>query len=135
MAEEQGLAEKRQDIKKKLFLEGLAQKYSPTAAAAYAGIARQTAYKWRDQDPDFAKCWDDSLAQAVETLEQTVYERALRGADVLAIFLLKGAKPEKYRDQYKADVNHTGEVRIRFAPEEKDATSTGSESNQSGQGG
>ncbi|MDP2936788.1 MAG: hypothetical protein Q8O86_09895 [Dehalococcoidia bacterium] len=33
-------------------------------------------------------------------------------SDVLLIFLLKGARPEKYRDNLKADVNHSGQVSL-----------------------
>lgn len=105
--------------KKKLLLEGLSRHYTITAACEYAGISRPTAYAWKDEDPAFAAAWEEARNQAVERLEESAYERASRGNDVLTIFLMKGMRPEKYRDTFKADINASGEFKIRFTPEEK----------------
>ena len=35
-----------------------------------------------------------------------------RKSDILLMFALKGAKPEKYRENVKADINHTGQLAV-----------------------
>lgn len=49
----------------------------------------------------------DAREDAVEALEDSLYERGLAGDNVAAIFWLKGAKPEKYREQVA--VRHGGD--------------------------
>lgn len=85
-------------------------------------IARMTAYQWRENDPAFAQAWDRAKAIGVEALEDEATRRAFEGtekpvfhqglecgtireySDTLAIFLLKGGKPEKYRENSKVDL-------------------------------
>lgn len=89
-------------------------------------VARLTAYRWREEDPDFAADWDKAKAAGLDALEDEAIRRAFEGidkpivhqgfitdtvkeySDTLAIFLLKGGKPEKYKDR----VEHSGQVDI-----------------------
>ena len=107
----------RKTTKKERFLRALAQKGTVTAAAKAAAISRQHVYKWRESDPVFAKAWDEALDEAVDHMEAEARRRAVDGvlkpvyqggqrvgtireySDTLLIFLLKGAKPEKYRER------------------------------------
>ena len=43
-------------------------------------------------------------------LEAVARKRAIIGSDVLLIFLLKGHRPEKYRERYQ--VEHAGKVKV-----------------------
>lgn len=85
-----------------------------------------TAYEWRENDADFAAAWDRAKAIGMDALEDEATRRAFEGvdepivhmgiitdtvkkySDTLAIFLLKGGKPEKYKDR----VEHSGTVDI-----------------------
>lgn len=96
------------------FLEGLAKTANVTLAAAGAGICRQTAYLWRKESQSFAEQWDDAIQQAVDSLAQVAWERAMHGvekpvyqqgrlvgsmreySDALTMFLLKAHRPDRY---------------------------------------
>lgn len=94
--------------KKEAFLAALEQCYTVWGACKAAGIgSRRTPYDWRENDEKFAKAWDDAIESAVDRLEQSMYEKALKGTDTIAtIFMLKGGRPEKYKDRVANE--HTG---------------------------
>lgn len=109
---------KRTPEKGEKFLKTLRQTGGNVSRACKAeGIARRTAYDWRNDDADFAAAWDEAVEAGLDDLEQEAYRRAFRGtrkpvyqggklaghvqeySDTLAIFLLKGGRPNKYRDR------------------------------------
>jgi len=96
------------------------------------------AYKWRAADAEFAKAWDGAVEEALDLLELEARRRAHDGlvkkkfgkdgdpvidpttgkqyyereySDTLMIFLLKGGRPEKYRENIRQE--QSGEVVIR----------------------
>jgi len=110
------------------FLVALAKDPNVTAAAAAVRMNRQYVYEAREAHPEFATAWDDAIEQSVDILETEARRRAMHGvsrpvyqggvlvghvkeySDVLAIFLLKAHRPEKFRE--RVDVRHQGGVRI-----------------------
>jgi len=88
--------------KKKAFIECLTQKYSVYHSCRAVGIGRSTAYQWRKDDKQFASDWEAALDDAVDALESSLYERAIKSDTTAAIFLLKGAKPDKYRERHES---------------------------------
>jgi len=110
------------------FLEKLAEGHTVTYSAELCRVSRSTVYKQRDEDPLFATAWKDAEAAGTEVLEEEGYRRAVKGvlepvyqagkkvgtvrkySDTLLIFLLKGRKPETYRDN--ATLKHEGKVEI-----------------------
>jgi hypothetical protein len=86
------------------FLRALETELSVYRACRRAKVGRNTIYALRDRDEDFARAWKEAQEAAVEELEASAYERALGGDTTLTIFLLKGFKPERYRERYE----HTG---------------------------
>ena len=64
---------------KQLFVEALAKGAAPGNAAQKVKIARSTAYAWRREDPAFAKEWDNAVQTALDVLETTLYDRAMKG--------------------------------------------------------
>jgi hypothetical protein len=111
---------------KAAFLEAFAQLGNVSAAAREAGCGRATVYGWQEHDPDFVLGFRQAEIASIDALETEARRRALgyeatalakdgtpytvtRYSDVLLIFLLKGARPEKYRDQ--VDVNVSQVVR------------------------
>lgn len=107
---------------RELFLDALAATGNVSRAMKAAGIPRRTLYDWRDASKEFAVAWDGALDRASGVLEDEALRRAVTGtlkpvyqggervgtirefSDTLLIFLLKGLKPQKYRERFE----HTG---------------------------
>lgn len=87
-----------------------------TLSCEMAGISKRAAYDWREVDPNFATAWNEAVEAGTEELELEARRRALIGveepvfyqgeicgtvrkySDTLMIFMLKGRRPDKYRD-------------------------------------
>jgi hypothetical protein len=100
----------------KAFLAALEETGSVTRAAEAAGINRCSAYDHKRSDQEFATAWEQALDVAADTLEDEARRRAYEGtdepvfqkgekvgtikrySDVLLIFLLKGIRPQKWRE-------------------------------------
>ena len=107
--------------KRKQFLQALRETGNVSRACEAAGIGRSTAYQWRDNDPDFAREWDEVIDALVDDLEQEAIRRAKDGSDTLLIFLLKGLKPDRYSDRLRAEIEHSGGINVEIAiPDEVD---------------
>lgn len=109
------------------FLKALAQYGNVSYAAKYAGVSRGHAYETRNADPGFAVQWSDALDQSADVLEKEAWRRAVQGtkrkkgiyyegeqiateviteySDTLLIFLLKGARPQKFRDNQHLEID------------------------------
>lgn len=61
------------------FCAALAETCNIGKACAAIGISRQTAYEWRDDDPDFAARWDQAKRVGVTALEDEAHRRAFDG--------------------------------------------------------
>jgi hypothetical protein len=92
--------------KKERFLVELRKRRSVYHACKAVKIGRRTAYDWRDDDEEFMASWDDALADATDVLEQSLYQRALKGDTTASIFLLKAYDRKRFGDQQKLE--HTG---------------------------
>jgi hypothetical protein len=117
--------------KTRLFLAVLCDTCNVTKACEAIGERRATVYEWRKVDPDFATAWDEARAIGAEALEDEATRRAHDGvdepvfykgietgsvrkySDTLLIFLLKGAKPEKYKDRIANE--HSGALGVAVA--------------------
>lgn len=80
-------------------LAKLAQGLSITAACKAENIGRRTYYDWRADDPTFAQLADDAIEAGTDRLEDLAVKRATTISDTLLIFLLKGRRPEKFKDR------------------------------------
>lgn len=80
------------------FLAALESTGSVTDAATAAQMGRSAVYAHRRSDLDFAAAWDQALDIAADTLEDEARRRAFNGSDVLLMFLLKGIRPQKWRE-------------------------------------
>jgi len=136
------MARRDQCKHQKAFLAAYAECGNITLAAKMAKIDRTQHYRWLD-NPEYAKMFQDAEEQAVEMLEREARRRAIEGlkkkkfdkngkpvidpetgeqyveheySDSLLIFLLKGARPEKYRDRHEvsANVNVTAKLEDFF---------------------
>ena len=109
--------------KKRAFISAYAECGTITRAAEIANIERCTHYAWMKDDPDYVKACEAAYEQAGERLEEEARRRAVDGvekpvfyqgkkcgvvneySDTLLIFLLKGAKPEKYKERISNEVS------------------------------
>lgn len=91
-------------------------------SAAAAGIHRRTVYTWLAEDTQFKGIYEQALNDALDRLEEEARRRAVDGvmepvvsggnlithvrkySDTLLITLLKGKRPDTYRDRHE----HTG---------------------------
>jgi hypothetical protein len=99
------------------FLAALEQTGSVTEAAAAAKIGRCSAYDTRRADPAFSKRWDEALDASADALEDEARKRAFNGSDVLLMFLLKGIRPQKWRESRSsippAELNKMIEIELK----------------------
>lgn len=94
-------------------VEAYRRKATIAHAAASAGIARWTVYRYMDNDPQFAQAMADSLEDAADIMESSVYMKALgpqdpdgmyrNGDSLLKMFWLKAYRP-RFRDRMTVDV-------------------------------
>lgn len=125
----------RTDKKEGRFLEELRTTGGNVSRACEAiKVNRQRVYEWRAADPAFAAKWDEAVEAGTEELEQEARRRAYMGvdepvfyqgeecgavrkySDTLLIFLLKGRRPEKYRDNVTLKIDDVdAEIERRLA--------------------
>jgi hypothetical protein len=107
--------------RKQAFLGAYVQCASVTRAAQAAGVCREMHYEWLETDAGYAQAFEATRDQAAQVLEDEAVRRAYQGtlkpvyytgqlcgvqreySDGMLTMLLKGARPEKYRDR----VDHT----------------------------
>jgi hypothetical protein len=80
------------------FLIALERTGSITQAAEAAGVGRWACYDNRRRDPVFAAEWDKAVDLAADALEDEARKRAFAGSDVLLMFMLKGLRPQRWRE-------------------------------------
>ena len=108
--------------RKAAFLAAFVQSCSITRSAAAAGVCREMHYEWLDTDRKYRAAFDLAREKAGDILEDEAVRRAHQGtlkpvyyvgqlcgaireySDGLLQMLLKGARPERYRE--KVDVRH-----------------------------
>jgi hypothetical protein len=108
------------------FIDHLSRHGVVTVAAKAAGISRTEAYRQRAEEKDFADRWNDAMEQAADMMEKEAIRRAYSGvmkpvwhqgakvgsvkeySDTLLIFLLKGARPGKFRENHRVEVSGPG---------------------------
>lgn len=103
-----------EEPKKARMLQCYAETGSITDAAKAAGISPGTHYHWKKNDPLYLAALAEAEEAIGDRLEAIARERAMSGkSDLLLIFLLKGQKPDKYRDQ---KVQHDYKFKFELPP-------------------
>ncbi len=108
----------------KAFITALSLQGVVSYACQSAKVSRATVYEHRASHEDFAAAWDEALEVAADALELEARRRAHDGvaepvfgrvgkdedgeigtiqkySDTLLMFLLKGARPQKYRERHE----------------------------------
>lgn len=101
-------SDKIRHAKKRAVLAAYAEQGNLSRAVEIAGVARSMHYVWLDNDPAYATAFAEAEEQAADRLEGEARRRAFDGSDTLLIFLLKGARPDKYAERQKHE--HAGEL-------------------------
>lgn len=122
---------KLDSVKKKKFLTAYSECGNITHAAEAAGIERSLHYWWLEKHPRYVEAFEAAHAQAIDRMEQEARRRAMLGvdepvfyqgievarvrkpSDTLLMFMLKGALPDKYRDNVKQEISGPGGGPIR----------------------
>jgi hypothetical protein len=118
------MAQKGTTLKKKGILATIRETGGNVSKACQlAEISRRTIYNWKSEDAEFAAAWEEAVDFGTDELEEEARRRAFAGvdepvfyqgsecgmirkySDTLLIFLLKGRKPETYRERVTIDVN------------------------------
>lgn len=125
--------------KREIFLDALSQGSSVTFAARLVGISRRAAYNARDKSKKFREEWDFAVEEGTDLLEDEAKRRAYEGvdhpvtyqgvitttykeySDTLLMFLLKGRRPEKYRERHEVTGEGGGPVPISITDWKKRA--------------
>lgn len=93
---------------KRAVLRAFIQTHHVSNSCAQAGISREMHYHWLRTDPDYKDAFAEAREMAGDLLEDVATQRAIGTqegwSDTLLIFLLKGAKPETYKERFE----HTG---------------------------
>src|SRR6185369_2082835 len=84
------------------FFAALESSGSVTEACKAAQISRVTVYEHKREDTKFAERWEQALDAGADTLEDEARRRAMaglsKGSDTLLMFLLKGLRPQRWRE-------------------------------------
>lgn len=124
-------AQKRKRLKEK-FLAEYAKCGNVSAACRVVGVSRYAVAEWYRADEEFRRGHDNATEVACDALEEAARTRAVDGvaepvyhmgqvcgevqrySDTLLIFLLKGARPQKYRESlyWQQQVNAAGDVNV-----------------------
>ena len=90
--------------RKRAFLAALSRCGSISQAAKRAKVDRRSHYNWL-KDPEYVEAYRQAVVEAGDALEDKLMELAHEGNVTSAIFLLKGLRPEKYRERYQSEVS------------------------------
>jgi hypothetical protein len=85
--------------KKRAFLAAFSRCGSLSQAAKRAKVDRRTHYNWLKDDPWYVRAFQQAVIEAGDAIQDKLTEIAFEGNVTAAIFLLKGLKPETFRDR------------------------------------
>lgn len=116
---------------KAIFCEHIAMCGIPSVVIKALNLRRTDVFEARKRDPEFKAAWDEAQALGIDAQEDEAARRAFEGylepvyylgkvvghvrkfSDGLAQFLLKGAKPEKFRERYEVEGSMTLENKLK----------------------
>jgi hypothetical protein len=126
---------------KSVYLETARHCANVTISARVAGVSRETVRKTRNEDAEFAAAEKDAMDEGVDLVEASAFKSAVYGdmetvyhqgipcgevlkySDAMRALLLKGRKPEVYRDklEHAGNVAHTHLTLAEMEAREKQA--------------
>lgn len=109
--------EDRTNVQKDMFITILENVHTVSVAIRLSGLSKDTVYRWRREDENFAERWEDAITFSGEILETAVYHKLAKEVtsnkplsmptERLAEFMLAGMKPDKYKQRSSIDIDVT----------------------------
>lgn len=106
-------AQARIAAEKEKILLGLRKGWTLSGAARFAGCGRTQLFKWKNEDPIFNAAILDAQEEGVDGLEDIAIGRAKRKSDMLMMFMLNGARPDKFKRKVEHEIPKPVEVRVK----------------------
>ena len=118
------------------YLAALPKLFTVAASARAAGVSYNVVGRWRIESDSFSERERQAREQCADALESEAVKRAVKGerkpvfqggslagyvtekSDPLLAMLLKGAKPDKYRDRSEVTLKPVVKVVAGFDPED-----------------
>lgn len=97
--------------KKRAFLAAYSRCINISEAAKRAKIDRRTHYDWMENDPEYPVAFERAKEEAGDALEDKMQELFFDGNVTAGIFLLKGLRPSKYRENVA--MSHSGGLTVK----------------------
>jgi len=94
---------------------------SLAAAAAECDVHRQRVYDWRKTRPEFADTIQLAMGKRQARLERQLLSAKDGPSVTSAIFALKNASPEDWRDKHEVEHSATGDLAALIADRRKQA--------------
>jgi uncharacterized protein YbjQ (UPF0145 family) len=112
----------RLKAKQRAFLAVYSEAGNISQAAELANVNRCMHYTWMEKSEVYREAFEEAMEKAADRLEQEARRRAVNGvsepvfykgeqcgtiqrySDTLLIFLLKGVRPEKYRERFGHEI-------------------------------
>lgn len=74
---------------------------------------RKTHYNWLASDPIYRAAFAEAEIEAGDALEDKLTEFGFEGNVTACIFLLKGLKPDKFRERSSVDATFKGDITVK----------------------
>ncbi len=106
--------------RQKAFIAAFRETGNVCLACEVAKVGRSSHYRWLEKDAEYREAFDVAKEDATDVLEAEAHRRAVEGveepvgwykgvaggtvrrySDNVLMFLLKGARPERYRERYE----------------------------------
>lgn len=105
------------------FLDALREMPIVTHACDRAGIARSTAYKYRQRSPAFAEAWDHAIEEGLDHLEAVAWTQAReKGTVSLLTFLLRSRRYNTRAGSASQPAPASGDFAVALHPADDDSS-------------
>ena len=102
--------------RKAVFINAISEGASAKKAAELAGVARNTPYYQKKQDPEFADAWADAMERQADGLEDALHDLPIEKANPAGIiFSLKNRRPQVWRDQHDLRVERNYNLNVQVS--------------------
>jgi len=101
---ERGRPTKFNESLKALMLELYKRGKTDKQVAHIVGVSIRTLHNWKANHPSFLHSLKDAKQIADDLVESSLFQMAINGNHVAAIFWLKNRKPDEWRDKKEVDV-------------------------------
>ena len=115
-------------INQRAFLAAYANSGNIRSASRAIKMDRTNHHLWMKDNSVYQEAFHLAELEAGEYLEELAMSRAQAGSDVMIIFMLKGKKPDVYRERssvdFKGDLKHGGKITLsveEYTDEELDS--------------